>query len=203
MMGAAAVLTAVILLITLNLDNWKFVSEIELVHLIGLYEIAFSLIPVFIFSQLFAEELEEDIFKWLFSLPLNRVKLGLERWLLGMAILLGSYYGSLAVIHFTVMNIPWASFTTEALIPSLWLGHLTLLCTLLFRDYRVGLAVPLVHWTIESLSHGVMTKQWSLFMATMPVGDHLTANRLLYVVLSAAALGLSLLILKRGVKGAA
>jgi ABC-type transport system involved in multi-copper enzyme maturation permease subunit len=200
MIGAALAFAAVLVLISINLVPLGFVEDVEQIHLTGIYEIGFSLIAIFIFSQLFAEELEEGTSKWLFSLPVHRLRLWFERWLVGIIFLLGSFYGSLLVIHFTVFAIPWDVFTTAVLIPSLWLGHLALLSTLLFRNDKAGLAVPLVHWSIESISRGSITKQWNLFMTTIPMGEHLDANRMLYISLTIGLIVFSLILFKSGLK---
>lgn len=193
---AAFGLAGLLLLFACRLKAWHFVEQTRLEHLIAFYEIGFALVPVFLFSQLFAEETEEGVFRWLSSLSFNRLRWAGERWLMGMVLLIALYLGSLSVLNLAVMPLPWGTFVWKVFVPSLWLGHLSLAAALLFRHSGAGIAVPLIHWVIEVLSRGQLTGRWYLFDTAMPMGD-IAGNRLLYAILAAAALSVSLWMIKR------
>jgi ABC-type transport system involved in multi-copper enzyme maturation permease subunit len=154
--------------VTFMLESWHFVIEVNVHHIISIYEIGFPFVAIFLFSQLFAEELEEGILKWLFSLPLRGWVLLAGRWGLGIICLLFVYYGSLLVVDLAVISIPWNIFTTSVLIPSLWLGHLALSMTLVSKNYIVGIAAPLFYWIFEIFSKGMLTQHMFLFMGSFP-----------------------------------
>lgn len=159
-------------------------------HIQAIYEIGFPLVAVFWFSQLAAEELEEGVLKWLFSLPLRGWRLLAEKWAIGLLLLLAVYYGSLAAIDLAVVDLDWRTVTLQTLVPSLWLGHLTLLAALIGRKDAVGIAAGLFYWATESLSRGMVTQKLYLFMATFPYGgaaSDVVWNRSLLILMTIAA----------------
>lgn len=188
---AAVCFAAGLLAVACNMERWHFVEKTEIRHLALLYEMVFPLVPVLIFSQLFAEETDEGIFRWIMALPFKRLQWMLGRWLTGMALLAAVYFGSLLAVDRLVLPLSWGSFAYEVWVPSLWLGHLALFAALLLRSPLAGLGTGLAYWCMESLSGGQLTGRWYLFRAAAAWGESIDGNRLLY-------LGLSLLLAVSG-----
>jgi hypothetical protein len=158
-----------LVVVALNMESWGFVDELNIRHIKGLYEIGFSLFAIFLFSQLFAEEVEERVWSWLFSLGTKRWVYFCKRWLLGMTVLLSVYFISLWIIDTFAIGIPWKDFALYVLPPSVFLGHLALLIIIATRHVLAGIGVPLFYWFLENLTQGMLTRKMSLFFATFPV----------------------------------
>lgn len=157
-----------ILLAALTMKQLHFVEEIRLSNITAIYEIGFPLFSTFLFSQLFAEEMEERILKWLKSTPLICSLLLAERWVIGIIILLVIYSGSLWIIDLSVFPLPWKEIYFKLLIPSLFLGHLSVAATLIGGNATIGLGLPLFYWTFENFTRGAITGPLFLFQYTFP-----------------------------------
>jgi ABC-type transport system involved in multi-copper enzyme maturation permease subunit len=160
-----------LLTISFFLEDLHFVREMELVHIKGIYEIGFSLFAVFLFSQLFSEEMEEGMFRWLLSMPINPWIYLIERWFWGITLLIFIYTGSMFCIDRYVIEIPWDKFIVYILIPSLVLGHFAMFITIISQNEWLGMAAPLFYWALEALSQGMLTQQYYLFHVTFSVPD--------------------------------
>lgn len=169
-----------LLSLTFFLTEINFVIEIQVNHVKGIYEVGFPLFAIFLFSQLFSEEIEEGMLKWILSMPMNHWVYLFERWFVGLGILLIIYTGSILLINYYLLSIPLDEFFLHVLLPSLLLGHVAMLVTILGRSVLLGMAIPLFYWIFESLSLGILTKQLFLFQATFPIPNvDLGFNRLL------------------------
>jgi hypothetical protein len=194
--AAALCFAAALLAIACSLERWGFVEKAEIRQLAFIYEMGFSLVPVLLFSQLFAVETDEGIFRWILALPFRRWQWLLGRWLTGMALLGAVYFGSLLVVDLWVMPIPWGSFAYEIGVPSLWLGHLALFTSILLRSSLAGLGVGMAYWCMESFSRGLITGRWYLFRAAALWGEPIDGNRLLFLSLSLLLLCVGLMLVR-------
>lgn len=176
---------AVILGISLALEKLHIVEEIHFLHIQGIYELGFALYAIFLFSQLFAEEIEEGMFKWLFSLPLNPWRYLMERWLVGMIGLVLIFVGSMICIDLFAVQVEWTKAVFYSIVPALMLGHLAMFVSILTKNEWIGMAVPLFYWTFEAFSRGDLTKGLYLFLNTFPIEDiSLEWNRGILLILA-------------------
>lgn len=170
---------------TLNLENLNIVEETEFYHILAIYEIGFALCALFLFSQLFSEEIEEGMFKWLFSLPLNPWRYLMERWLIGIVLLSVIYFGSMLCLDLLLLELPWDKRIFYTFIPALMLGQLAMFVSILSRNEWLGMGVPLFYWTFEAFSRGEVTKGVYLFLNTFPIEDiSLEWNRVILLTAS-------------------
>jgi hypothetical protein len=198
--GGALLIALLLLLAACSLKPLGFVEgEVQVRHVVLLYGMGFPLVAVFLFSSLFAEETEEDILAWLFVLPFSRTVWLAQRWVLGMVAAAVLYYGPLFIIDRTVVLLPWKYFAWELWIPALWLGHVGLFLSLLFRQSSAGLAGGLGYWAMEALSKGVLTGEGYLFRAASfnsETGGH--TQLLLFGLLSGGLLAGCMRLVKPG-----
>lgn len=194
---AAAGIAVLQVLTVLLLEPWQIVEKAELFHIERIYEYMFPLVAIFVMSQLFAEELEPEVSRWLMSLPFRSWKLLLYRYLLGMGMLAVLYLTGILIIHYSVLPISFHTFTYHVLPPALWLGHLAMLSSLIGRSDVIGLGVPMFYWVLETLTTGIMTGELYLFSGGFQEGAALVWNRNMLLALCAMALTLSLLVFAR------
>lgn len=150
-----------------------FLPELQLVRTTGIkhiriaYEMAFPLFGVLLFSQLLAEDVERQVLPWLRTLPFPMWRLLLERWLIGICLLLIVYLLSLQAIDAYVLPLP-AGETLSLLAPTLVLSHLALLLTIVGKNSVIGIAVSLFYWAFELMSNGSVTRWVYLYHASYP-----------------------------------
>ncbi|MFC3771532.1 hypothetical protein ACFOSW_22945 [Paenibacillus sp. GCM10012303] len=189
---AAIAFAAALAVICFYLPELGLVRTVTVKNIRIAYEVAFPVFTVLIFSQLLAEDMESKVMLWLKSLPIHTWSLLLERWLMGVALVLIVYAGSILSISRFVIPLEFGDFMWSILAPSMLLGHLALLLTVLGRNGVVGMAVPLFYWVMEMLTNGQITVSLYLFNESFPkFGIDPQWNRTLIWICSACLLVLS------------
>lgn len=171
------------LFICFVMEKWDFVHTVHPGHIIRLYEIGYPLAALFLFSQLFAVEMDNKIFSWFLSAPIRSWNYLLARWLFGFVILLLLYIIPLFAIDQWVISLPWKEMLLYTFVPSITLGHLALFLTIAGRGSFAGLCGPLFIWGLEFISRGMLTGHFKLF--AMSYGSELLElNRMIYWAIS-------------------
>lgn len=184
------------LLISLVMEKWSFVNVMHSGHIIRFYEIGYPLVALFLFSQLFAVEMDKHIFSWLLSAPLRAWTYLIHKWLFGLVILLLLYFVPLFIVDQWVISLPWKEMLLYTLVPSITLGHLAMCLTIAGKGSFAGICGPLFVWGLEVISRGMLTGYYHLF--AMSYGSELLElNRMMYWVLSAVLWGVSGIFLNR------
>ncbi|MBD2865590.1 hypothetical protein [Paenibacillus oceani] len=165
------------------------------------YEVASPVFSILIFSQLMAEDMESKVMMWLKSLPIRTWSFLLERWLIGMTLVLLVFTVSIQLISWFVITLDFKHFMLSILAPSMLLGHLALLLTVLGRNGVIGMAVPLFIWVLDLLTNGRILFSLYLFNESFPkFGIDPQWNRALIWVCAASFLVLSVLAMSRRVQ---
>lgn len=188
LVAATAILSFLLTCIPGLLLKMGVIGEVPAELFTPLYEIGFPLVVILVCSQLFADDLHEGIWRWLFSTPLRKEVFYTERVLAGLAICAGCYLGSVALAAAFYGRMPWGEVWIF-FAPAMLLGCLSIFATIALKNTFAGIFIPLGYWALELLSKGELSHRWSLFLASFaPQNDMLTANRITFYILSLSLL---------------
>jgi len=184
----AFVYLIVLLTVLANAERWSIgvadISTVTSVLLIGL--------PVFnilLFSNLFAEDLEERTLRLLFTYRLKSTELLIERVMLASFVSLAAYAICLSTAHWMLVRFSadglW-DVSRQVLPATIYLSIIALLFTLVGRGALLGLGAGIAYWMLELTTMGKWTGPLFIFQQVFPTQNVKLGDNALYVTLVAA-----------------
>lgn len=163
----ATVLMLIFALVTVNLEQWNF-ARASFDPIVLMFTAVMPIVSILLTANMFAEEWEERAFPLIWTYPVPKWLLLLERTLVLAGILVLYHFLVLAAVHYGFMELTseqmWEIVKLAA--PThLFLCGLTLFVSLLGRNLLIGMAAGAGYWLVEMITRGLQTKHLFLFQS--------------------------------------
>lgn len=162
--GGAA-LAILLVIVTVFIEKWQF-ARATFDTVLLMHTIVLPLVTIIFTANAFAEELEERVFPLVWTYPVRKWALFVERASSLLIILTLYYAASIFAVHMWLFELTRAQVwdLLRLAIPThVFLGGMTLMFSLIGRSLLTGLAAGGGYWFVELITRGQWTKK-SIFL---------------------------------------
>ncbi|WP_256760718.1 hypothetical protein [Cohnella sp. WQ 127256] len=159
-----------LLFILVNMESWE-IAQANVASIITILMIGLPLFNILLFTNLFAEDMEERALDLVFTYPHRAHYLLLERIVFALIIATIAFGLSLLTAHFTLLHLSYENLweITKRVVPvNAYLSGLSLLLSLIGRNVLIGLGAGISYWLLELMTMGKWTRALHLFQGIWP-----------------------------------